>query len=108
MSKVVVQVNFDVRMPQAEYEAMAKHAAHPIAEVAGLAWKIFLIGETGQEAAGVYLFESAAAADAYLRSPIITALRQHPGIEKLTVKRLEVQEDITAVTRGPVGIPVTA
>ena len=106
MSKTVVQVNFELHMPQAEYEAMVEQAAQPIAEVEGLEWKIFLINEAAQEAGGLYLFENAAAAGAYLRGPIINALGQHRGIGNPSIKLFDIQGDPTAVTRGPVGGPV--
>jgi hypothetical protein len=107
MSKTVVQINFEVHMPMTEYEAMAEQAAQPIAEVEGLEWKIFLINEAAQEAAGLYLCENAITVEAYLRSPIITALSRHPGIRNPSIKLFDIQEGFTEVTRGPVKVPVT-
>ena len=105
MSKTIVQVNFEYHMTSAEYEALTEQAAQPIALVEGLGWKIFLVNEETQEAGGLYLFESAAAAEAYLQGPIITELSQHPGIKNIRIKLFNIQETITAVTRGPVGRP---
>ena len=107
MSKTIVQINFKYHMPQVEYKGMTEHAAQPIAEVEGLVWKIFLFNEATQEAGGHYLFENVAAAEAYLNGPLITGLRQHPGIKNTSVKLFNIQESATEVTRGPVRIPVS-
>jgi hypothetical protein len=105
MSKTIVQVNFEYHMALAEYEAINEQAAQPIAEVEGLVWKIFLIDEAAPEAGGLYLFENAASAEAYLNGPLITGLRQHPGITNVRVKLSNILETPTLVTRGPIGVP---
>lgn len=105
MSKTIVQINFEYHIAQTEYEALTEQAAQPIAEVEGLVWKIFLIDEATHEAGGLYLFETTAAAEAYVHGPIITALSQHPGIRNTGIKLFNIQEGVTAVTRGPVNIP---
>jgi hypothetical protein len=106
MSKTVVQMNFEYHMPQAEYETIVEQAAPSIAQVEGIVWKIFIIKEATQEAGGLYLFESVAAAEAYLNGPIITGLRQHPGIRNVSVKLFNFLEIPTLVTHGPVELPV--
>ena len=106
MSKTIVQINFEYYMPQAEYEAICEQAAQSIAQVEGVVWKIFIIKEATQEAGGLYLFESVAAAEAYLNGPIITGLSQHPGIRNVSVKLFDFLEVPTLVTHGPVELPV--
>jgi hypothetical protein len=88
-------------MPVTEYEGLCEHAAPAIAAVEGLLWKIFLLDAERQSAGGHYLFQSRAAAEAYVAGPIIAQLRQHPGIRNLTVRQYDIQEAPTKVTRGP-------
>jgi hypothetical protein len=108
MSKTVVQINFTYQMAKAEYEAMIEQAAPAIAQVEGLAWKIFIIDEEAQEAGGLYLFESIDAAEAYVHGPIIGQLGQHPGISNISVKFFNSLESATRMTRGPIDVPVLA
>lgn len=104
MSKTIVQINFTYQMPKAEYEAMLEHVAPAVAQVEGLAWKIFVIDEETHEAGGLYLFENAAAAEAYVHGPIIGQLSQHPGISKASIKLFNLLEAVTRITRGPIDV----
>lgn len=81
-------------------------AAHHVANVDGLRWKIWLVNEAQREAGGIYLFESRTAAEAYANGPIIANLRSAPFQSGLTVKGFDFAEELTEVTRGPVGATV--
>jgi hypothetical protein len=105
MSKTILQLDFNYTMPVTEYEGLCQQAAPAIANVEGLLWKIFLLDAERQTAGGQYLFQSRAAAEAYLAGPIIAQLQQHPGIEDLTVRQYDIQEAPTHVTRGPLVSP---
>jgi hypothetical protein len=105
MNKTILQVNFNYTRPTAEYESLCEHAAPAIANVEGLLWKVFLLDAERQAAGGQYLFQSRAAAEAYLAGPIITQLRRHPAIQNLSVRHFDILEAPTKVTRGPLNIP---
>lgn len=101
MTSTIVQINFTYAMTAAEYAVLAQHGAEPIAQVAGLHWKVFLHNAETCEAGGIYLFASQADADAYVNGPIIARLRQHPQISAMHIKRFAVLTEPTTITRGP-------
>lgn len=102
MSAKILQLNLKFCIPRAELESAWLQAAQPVSDVAGLAWKIWLINEAENEAGGIYLFESEAAAQAYMTGPIIAALRSSPAVSDIGTKLFDVLEAHTAITRGPV------
>ena len=97
----ILQVNFKLNVPLAEYQEMCKSFTQPIAEVPGLQWKIWLLNEQENEAGGIYLFSSEQALNDYLSGPIVAQIKSHPAFREISVKRFGVMEDVTAATRGP-------
>ena len=102
MSQKILQVNLKFNISRTELEAAWLEAAQPIAEVPGLHWKVWLMNEAEQEAGGIYLFESEAAAQSYLAGPIVAALKSSPAVSNISAKLFDVLESHTAITRGPV------
>ncbi len=102
MSHKLLQVNLKFSIPRAELEAAWLEAAQPIADCPGLRWKVWLMNESEREAGGIYLFESDAAAQAYLAGPIVAALKSSRAISNISAKLFDVMEHHTAITRGPV------
>ena len=102
MSQKILQVNLKFSIPRADLEAAWLPVAQPIADVPGLRWKVWLMNEVEHEAGGIYLFESEAAAQAYLAGPIVAALKSSPAISNISAKLFDVLESHTAITRGPV------
>jgi Putative mono-oxygenase ydhR len=102
MSEKILQLNLNFSISRAELEAAWLEAAQPIAEVSGLRWKVWLMNEAEQEAGGIYLFESEAAAQSYLAGPIVAALKSSPAVSNISAKLFDVLESHTAITRGPV------
>jgi hypothetical protein len=51
---------------------------------------------------GIYLFDDASSAQAYLQGPIAAGLGQHPAVSDISVRQFEVLDSLTAITRGPV------
>ena len=49
---VILQINFNLNVPVAEYETMVDSVAHAFLDVPGLRWKIWLINPAAQEAGG--------------------------------------------------------
>jgi len=102
MSQKILQVNLKFSISRAELEAAWLEAAQPIAEVPGLHWIVWVMNEAEQEAGGIYLFESEAAAQSYLAGPIVAALKSSPAVSNISAKLFDVLESHTAITRGPV------
>jgi Putative mono-oxygenase ydhR len=98
----ILQVNFKLNVPIAEYRKICDAVAQPIADVPGLQWKVWLLNEQENEAGGIYLFKDEQALNDYLSGPIVSQIKSHPAFQELNVKRFDVMEDVTAVTRGPI------
>ena len=102
MSEKILQLNLNFSISRAELEAAWLEVAQPIADVPGLRWKVWLMNEAEQEAGGIYLFESEAAAQSYLAGPIVVALKSSPAVSNLSAKLFDVLESHSAITHGPV------
>ena len=98
---MILQINFNLNVPVAEYQKMVDSVAHAFLDVPGLKWKIWLINPAAQEAGGIYLFDSQASLDAYLDGPLVAQLRGLPSIRNISMKQFEVMPEVTALTRGP-------
>lgn len=104
----ILEVNFKLTVSTAEYEAICKAIAQPIAEVPGLIWKVWLLNEGEKEAGGVYLFMDDPSLDEFLAGPIVAQIQGHPALSELSVKRFEVMGEVTDTTRGPIPMMVAA
>ena len=98
---MILQINFNLNVPVAEYQKMADSVAHAFLDVPGLRWKIWLLSPAAQEAGGIYLFDSQAYLDAYVNGPLVAQLRELTSIRKISMKQFEVMPEVTALTRGP-------
>lgn len=99
-SEKVVQINYKFSGPRSEFDRVNLPYAKPIADTRGLRWKIWVVNEEQGEAGGIYLFQDAAAAQAFLTGPIIAALKSsNPTV---SIKSFDVMAEHTLVTRGPV------
>ena len=104
----ILQVNFKLDLPVEEYRKMCASVAQAVADVPGLQWKLWLLNEERKEAGGIYLFSSEEALNDYLGGPIVAAVKQHPGIQDVSVKRFDFAADLSARTRGPVSATAAA
>jgi hypothetical protein len=104
MLPTIVQINYKLNTDKANYVNLAHPAAQVIAAVEGLQWKIWLFNEAEGGAGGIYLFDSQEAAQRFLQGPIPAGLRENPAFSDITVKLFETVEDLTQVTRGPIGL----
>lgn len=99
MSAKILQINYKLNGPRAEYERENLPYARPIADLPGLRWKIWIINETQSEAGGIYLFDSDAAVKAFMDGPIIAEMKGDPT---LSINAFDVIGELTTITRGPV------
>jgi len=98
----ILQINFKLNVPTAEYHRICESIAQAIADVPGLRWKVWLLNEQEKEAGGIYLFQDERALNNYLSGPIVTQIKSHPALQELSAKRFDVMEEVTAMTRGPI------
>jgi Putative mono-oxygenase ydhR len=99
MSVKILQINYKLNGPRAEYEKENLPYAQPIADIPGLRWKVWIINEAQSEAGGIYLFDNDAAVQAFMDGPIIAEMKGDPT---LSIKTFDVIAELTAITRGPV------
>jgi Putative mono-oxygenase ydhR len=99
MSTKVLQINYKLNGPRADYEEENLPYAQPIADLPGLVWKVWIINEAEGEAGGIYLFADEGAMRAFLNGPIIAEMKGDPT---LSIKAFDVIAKLTAISRGPV------
>lgn len=105
---MILQVNFQLDMPAAEYQGLVDSIAPAFCQVPGLRWKIWVLNLATREAGGLYLFESRAALEGYLAGPLVARLRALPSIRNVSVKQFEVMPEATALTGGLFALPGAA
>jgi len=102
MSGKLLQINFKLRVPAADYVAEVTSMAEDIARVPGLLWKVWLMNESENEAGGIYWFVDEASLQSYLDGPIVAAVASHPALEQISVKAFDNLSGLSEITRGPV------
>lgn len=101
MTKAIVQINFDLKIPAAEMSTHAVQIADRFNQVDGLVWKFWIANETQHIAGGIYLFENIAMAQAYTDGDLVADLRRNQP--NVTVKVFEVMLEPSRITRAPLG-----
>ena len=100
---VIVQINY--RRPDVSAEEWATRytdeIARPFVDMRGLRWKIWLDEPSQKLSSGIYLFDTRADADAYLASPIVTRMKENPGLTDLSLRVFEIRENVSKLTRAP-------
>jgi hypothetical protein len=78
-----------------------KQAAERIAGVPGLVWKLWSYDDDQRVATSIYLFDSESNARAWGDGPEVPALSAHPAIGNIEVRYLNVDQELSTVTRAP-------
>lgn len=99
-----LQVNYSraVSKHDAEQAERLAGAAGQIAQLPGLVWKIWIFDEDARVAGGMYLFDTEESARAWGDGPMVPALSSLPGVSDVTMSYFDVDEELTAVTNGPI------
>ena len=105
---MILQINFNLNMPVAEYQKLTDSIAHAFVDVPGLRWKIWLLNPSAQEAGGIYLFDSLASLDAYLNGSLVAQIRGLSSLRNISIKQFEVMPEVTVLTRGPFEAALTS
>ncbi len=97
---VLLQVDFPSPGPfGAEAAQMLRELAESIAREPGLIWKIWTENAAEKTAGGVYLFEDAASARAYLE--MHTARLQGMGFADIRARVFDINAPLSAIDRAP-------
>ncbi len=104
----IVQVNFLMHQILTDAARQATlERAEAIAQISGLYWKIWTYKADTDAAGGVYLFHDEASAQAYLNGPIFGGLAALPGVTQMQVNILDVNLEMSAVTRAPLSAQIS-
>ena len=99
----LVQFDFPMQGPWGDELAAAfKDLATIIGRAPGLRWKIWTENEAEETAGGIYLFDDDESAAAYVEEH--TARLEGFGVKDIRAKVFRVNEPLTEVTRGPLGV----
>ena len=97
----VLHLSFKLRVPPDLLLAESREAASFIATVEGLIWKIWVSQEDAFELGGMYLFANRETAEAYLKHPIVQALRLNPDVVSTHSELWDIETSLSALTRAP-------
>ncbi len=97
-----MQINYKYNRTRSEQEKASLQSAQTIANVKGIVWKVWIVNETEKTAGGIYLFEDEASAEAYLKGPIIAAMKNIPVISDFEARIFDIIPEPTRITHGPV------
>lgn len=84
-----------------EQAAGFRQAAEKIAGVPGLVWKLWGYDDDQRAATSIYLFDSESNARAWGEGPMVPALSAHAGVTNIEVRYLDVDQELSTVTRAP-------
>ena len=102
-------VNFNLKdMTDAGFRSMANEVARAFASVPGLLGKIWLADVDKNTYGGVYIWEDAAAMQAYLASDLGKGVVGNPNFANLTSRDFEVLSGPTSSSGGPVAASLKA
>jgi hypothetical protein len=105
----LLQVNYRRERGQ-EDSQQAEHllgAAERISGLPGLQWKVWIYDDAGGAAGGIYLFDTEEHARMWGDEMLPNSLGRLPGISEIEARYFDVDERLSAITRGPVGISET-
>jgi hypothetical protein len=113
MQQALVTVRYTLTGDAENFRKDMDKAAALIAETPGLVWKIWGFEPDLGFGLSAYLFDSVAAAYAFVGGPVIQALRGRPDVEDVIFEMAAVEHGLSAMTgAGPAltmrGIPQAA
>ena len=100
----MLQVDYGRELPRTDKgqaERMAA-AANKIANVPGLLWKIWAYDDDAQRAVSYYLFDTDEHAREWGEGPLRASLGANPGVSNISTSYFDVDEELSAITRGPI------
>ena len=101
MKLLVVKYTRQLGQDDSDQAARMMQSAEKLAGLPGLIWKIWMYDDSEQVAGSLYLFESEESARAWGDGALRSSLGSHPGINDIETSYFDVDERLSAVTRGP-------
>jgi len=101
MKLLVVRYGRERGHDDPEQAASFRQDAEHIAGVPGLVWKLWAYDDDERVASGIYLFDSESQARAFGDGPMVPALSAHAGVSDIEVRYLDVDQELSRVTRAP-------
>jgi hypothetical protein len=98
MRQTLVTVRYTLTGDGETFRTDMDKAAALIAETPGLVWKIWGFEPDLGFGLSAYLFESEAAAYAFVGGPVIQALRARPDVSDVIFEMAGVDQDLSAMT----------
>lgn len=108
MAQQILQINFKFNVAREQYENTIEPMAQDFADVPGCLWKVWLMNDKENEAGGIYLFADEASIETFKGSSLVASVLAHPALSDFNIKQFEVLEQISRVTRAPLGVAVAA
>jgi hypothetical protein len=99
----LLQVNYSRERGQGDGE-QAEHllgAAEKISGLPGLQWKLWIYDDSQKVAGGIYLFDTEEHARAWGDDTLPASLGALPGVSDIDARYFDVDERLSAITRGP-------
>ena len=104
MEKTILVTRFHYQMPTDELTQIMPAIAPEFSAIPGCSWKIWLCNEVKQEAGGVYLFQSPAELEKYLKSELFATVVNNPAFSGLETDIFSVAEAASLATGAPLMI----
>jgi hypothetical protein len=98
MQKSLVSIRYRLSGDPVRFRGDMERAAATIAAVPGLIWKIWGFDPRRGGGLSAYLFETDAAAQAFVTGPVIERLRKHPDVAEVFVDSAPVDRELSART----------
>jgi hypothetical protein len=96
---VLLTVTYRITGDVQAFRVRAAHTAVKIAGSPGLRWKVWGLGPDGT-GVSAYIFETAAAADAFANGPAIGALKSNPLVQSVTLASAPVDATLSQITKA--------
>jgi len=102
----LLQVNYRRERSQDDVEQAGSllGAAEKISGLPGLQWKIWIYDDSQKAAGGIYLFDTEEHARAWGDQALPSSLGRMPGVSGIEARYFDVDERLSAITRGPLAV----
>lgn len=99
---VVVQICFrHTWSDETLHERANQFSLHVKPEISGLLWKIFLKNSVESQSSGIYLFDTLNSAQAYVEGERVTAMKNSPEIDMISINVSEVMDAESILADAP-------
>ena len=97
----VLVISFTFDLETDDYIAEVSPLTDAFAALDGQMWKIWTINEEESRGGGIFLFEDAAARQAYLDGELFGMVQAHPALSEFKVETYDIVREESLATNGP-------